>query len=433
MANQKKGFTRRTFLKGTGAALAGAVVGGKIAEQGIFAPHVVHVANEVVLAIQQFAWDGIKAVLPDFESSTGLTVTFEAGPASGTDMLTKYSTAFAAGNSPVDVFSDADESSPVFMRAGWIEPLTDIIPQATWDDFPQIMQNQIDLFNSYEGVHYRIPHEFAVGYTWTRSDWFAEKGVKSPTTWDEEVQIGKEFTDASTGVWGTTEGLMKGGLLYVYCAYLAAQSGGSIFDFDDATATAFQFLYDLIYTHKIMPEAALNQDYNAQNEAYMGDKVAFMRQWPFFESVAEGNTDWYKPEKVQIELPPAGPAGAKSWWGGWGFSVPKFAPNMDGAKELIKYLTSNDVFPQLGVGQSWFIIPRTSVLDFWQGKNNPMVAAMGMYIDKEVVTPRPYHDQVSQAQTVVEDMVSLFLSGQAKLTDVMKQGKEQIAALSTQS
>ena len=97
MANQKKGFTRRTFLKGTGAALAGAVVGGKIAEQGIFAPHVVHAANEVVLAIQQFAWDGIKAVLPDFESSTGLTVTFEAGPASGTDMLTKYSTAFAAG------------------------------------------------------------------------------------------------------------------------------------------------------------------------------------------------------------------------------------------------------------------------------------------------------------------------------------------------
>ena len=165
----KKGFSRRTFIRGTSLAIAGAAVGGgKIAQQGIFAPRVVHAQDEVVLAIQEFAHDAIKAILPDFESATGLTVKLEGGPVSGNDMLTKYSTAFAAGNSPVDVISDADESSPTFIRAGWIMPLDDIVPQETWDDFPESMQGQIETFLSYDGARYRVPHEFAVGYFFTR-------------------------------------------------------------------------------------------------------------------------------------------------------------------------------------------------------------------------------------------------------------------------
>ena len=54
-------------------------------------------SKEVVLAIQQFAHDAIKSVLPDFEKSSGLTVKLEGGPITGNDMLTRYSSAFAAG------------------------------------------------------------------------------------------------------------------------------------------------------------------------------------------------------------------------------------------------------------------------------------------------------------------------------------------------
>ncbi|HML20631.1 MAG TPA: extracellular solute-binding protein [Aggregatilinea sp.] len=426
----KKGFSRRTFIKGTSLAIAGAAVsGGKIAQQGIFAPRVVHAQDEVVLAIQEFAHDAIKAILPDFESATGLTVKLEGGPVSGNDMLTKYSTAFAAGNSPVDVISDADDSSPTFIRAGWIMPLDDIIPQETWDDFPESMQGQIDTFLSYEDQRYRVPHEFAIGYFFTRKDWLEEKGVSSPATWDEMVELGKEFTDSASGVWGTTDGLVKPGLLYVYCAYLASQSGGSVFDFDEGTAEAFQFLYDMIHTHKIFPETALNQDYTAQNELYMGDKVAFMRQWPFFQSVAEGNTDWFDASKMAIELPPAGAAGSKSWWGGWGFSLPASAPNPDGAKELIKFLTSPENAPKLAEGQSWFVMPRTSILEYFADKPNVIVEAMGRYSEANVMAARPFHPRVAEAQTAVEDMASLFLTDQASLADVMKQGKQLIADL----
>ncbi|MBN8619287.1 MAG: extracellular solute-binding protein [Anaerolineae bacterium] len=435
---QKKAFvkqtmlSRRTFLKGSAGAIAAALsasAGGKFLSQGMFAPRIARAqSNTVVLAIQEFTHDILRGVLPEFEAATGLTVQLEGGPVSGNDMLTRYASSFASGESPVDVMSDADDSSPTFMRAGWVQPLNDIIPQETWDDFPNSMKDHIDGFLSIDGVRYRIPHEFAVGYFFNRQDWLDEKGLSAPATWEELVNAGKEFSDPANGVWGTTDGLIKPALLYVFIAYLTAQAGGKVFEFDEATGDALQFLHDMIHTHKIFPETALNNDYTAQNELYMADKVAFMRQWPFFQGVAEGNADWFAPEKIVISVPPAGPAGSKSWIGGWGFSIPTFAPNPDGAAELIRFLTSKEIAPVLAEQQGFLLTPRASILEVLD-QENPLVQAMSLYAAEDVFAARPFHPRVAEAQTVVDDMASLFLSNQASLSDVLQQGKDLIAAL----
>ncbi len=433
MTDKKFSLSRRTFLKGSAASIAAALAAspGKLLAEGIFAPNLIRQNNTVVLAIQSFAHDAIKSVLPDFESQTGLTVQLENGPVTGNEMLTQYSAAFASGSSPVDVMSDADDSSPTFMRAGWVIPLNDVIPQETWDDFPDSMKPHIDKFLSIDGEHYRLPHEFAVGYFFTRKDWLDAKGASAPTTWDELVEVGKEFTDSANGIYGTTDALVKPGLMYVFVAYLAAQAGGSVFDFDEQTGVAMQFLYDLIYTHKIFPEESLNQDYTAQNNLYTSDKIAFMREWPFFQGVAEALTDWYAPEKLVIELPPAGAAGSKSWIGGWGWSIPTYAPNMDGAKELLSYITSVNVAPTLAEQQGFLLTPRKSILAAMAGMNDPLINAIGMYSDANVFSARPFHPRVAEAQSVVDDMASLFLTKQASLSDVLAQGKDLIAALDT--
>lgn len=429
----QKGFSRRTFLKGSAAAIAATLASNgasKFLTQGVFAPNIARAqSNTVVFAIQEFAHDAIRSVLPEFEEASGLTVQLEGGPVSGNDMLTRYSAAFASGSSPVDLFSDADDSSPTFMRAGWVIPLNDVIPQETWDDFPPSMQPHIDGFLSIEGERYRIPHEFAVGYFFTRKDLLDEAGLAVPTTWEEMVEVGKEISDPANGFYATTDALIKPALLYVYVAYLAAQSGGKVFEFDEATGEALQFLYDMIYTHQIFPETALNQDYTAQNELYMGDKIAFMRQWPFFQAFAEGNSEWYADEKMVIELPPAGAAGSKSWIGGWGFSIPTYAPNIEGAKELLVYLTSPEVAPKLAEQQGFLLTPRTSILEALADQENPLIEAITRYSEAEVFSARPFHPRVAEAQTVVDDMASLFLTDQASLADVLQQGKDLIAAL----
>ncbi len=426
------GMTRRTFLKGTAGSIAAALAAtgpGKFLTQGIYAPVRIRQNNTVVFAIQEFTHPVIRSVLGKFEADTGLKVQLEGGPVSGNDMLTKYSPAFASGSSPVDLLSDADDSSPTFMRAGWVKPLNEIIPQETWDDFPPSMQDHIRGFLSIDDVPYRIPHEFAVGYFFNRKDLLDEKGLPIPTTWEEMVEVGKQVADPAKEIWATTDGLIKPALLYVYVAYLTAQAGGKVFEFDDATGEALQFLYDMIHTHKIFPETALNQDYSAQNELYMGDKVYFMRQWPFFQGVAEGNTDWYAPEKMVISLPPAGPAGSKSWIGGWGYSIPTYAPNPDGAAALIQYLTSKEVAPELARQQGFLLTPRYSILEALKDSGDELIAAMGLYAENDVFAPRAFHPRVAEAQTVVDDMASLFLTKQATLSEVLKQGKELIAAL----
>ncbi|MBN1286785.1 MAG: extracellular solute-binding protein [Anaerolineae bacterium] len=419
MNNRK--LSRRDFLKTTGAAAALAVA------PKFYAPPMLNRRrqNTVVLKIQSFAHDAIKAVLPEFEEATGLTVELESGVSSGVEHLTEVSTAYAAGDSPWDVVSDSDESAPVLARAGWLAPLDDVIPQETWDDFPQGMKDALPLFYGYDGALCRVPHEFAVGYFFYRKDLIGEP----PTTWEEVISMGKELSDPDNGVWATTDAISRGALMYVYLAYLTSQTGGDIFAMDEGTAEATQFLYDMIETHQIFPKDAINMNYDQQNELYMDDRVMFMRQWPFFQSVAEGDTEWYAPEKVAIGLPPAGPAGTGSWWGGWGFTVPALAPNMDGAKELIKFLTSNEVAPKLAEGQSWFIMPRASILEAFKDKGNPIVDAMGLYAEENVIKPRPFHPRLAEAQTAVEDALSLFITGQATLEEALETGKELLAEL----
>jgi len=185
----------------------------------------------------------------------------------------------------------------------------------------------------------------------------------------------------------------------------------------------------MIYTHKIMPETALNDDYTAQNELYFNDKIAFMRQWPFVINAAEERTDWYAPEKLVVSLPPAGSAGGKTWTGGSGWDIPKFAPNPEGAQELIRFLTRADIAIQLARAQSFLGCLRDSIVTALSAENHPLAQYWQLYADADAVVPRAFHPKVAQAQNVVEDMASLFLFGQASLADVMKEGPRLIAEL----
>jgi maltose-binding protein MalE len=390
-------------------------------------PAVAAGGKTLTLAIQAFAHDALKPVIAQWEQKSGNKVTLDSGPATGQEMMTKYAPAFQSNTSSVDVISVDDVSGPAFARAGWLIPLDDVIPQDTWSDFPASMLPPVDtdFFHSYQGKRYRVPHEFAVGYTWYRKDWFDDQKVNVPKTWDDYVAIGKQFT--KDPVWGTTEGLKKPGLTFVYLAYLAGQAGGDIFKFDDGTAKAFQFCYDMIYTHKIMSETVLNEDYTQQNDLYMKDRVAIMRQWPYFWGVVTGNKDWYKDGRAAIALPPAGPGGSKTWYGGWGLAVPKFSANLDAAKDLIAWVTNNQNAPILAKGQSWFVMPRKSILAAMG--DDPFVKSMQTYIDGNVLVPRPYHPRQSDAETAVDDVGQLFLTKQSSLADAMKAGKDRIAAL----
>jgi ABC-type glycerol-3-phosphate transport system substrate-binding protein len=423
MATYRKKISRREFLKGAGLAASGVAL--TACTKRASAPSATPGKKSLVLAIQSIAHDAMRPVLDAWTEKTGYQVELVGGPAAGPEMIAKYAAAFQAGTSPVDVVSDADDSGPTFYQAGWIEPLDDVIPQETWDDFPKIFNSQIESFHSYEGKRYRVPHEFSIGYFWYRKDWFDQKDIQPPKTWEEFIDIGKAYT--GNGVSGTLEALTRPALMFVYLAYIAAQAGGNLFKFDEGTADAFQFVYDLIHTHKILPEESLGVDYTRQNEAYMQDRVAMMRQWPFFWGVSRDNMDWFAEGKAEIALPPAGPAGPRSWWGGWGFSVPRYAPHKEEALDLIRWITSNENAPILARAQSGFVTPRKSILAAMGDEG--LVPYMKTYIENNVPSARPFHEKPAEAQSIVDEMGALFLTKQISLAEAMKQGAERIKAL----
>jgi maltose-binding protein MalE len=158
----------------------------------------------------------------------------------------------------------------------------------------------------------------------------------------------------------------------------------------------------------------------------MKDRVAMMRQWPYFWGVARDNQEWYKEGRADIALHPAGPAGSKTWWGGWGFSLPKFSKNLDAAKDLIAWVTNNKNAPVLAEGQSWFVMPRKSILDVMK---DGLPVYMQQYTDAGALSPRPYHPKQSDAETSVDDVAQLFLTKQLSLKDALQQGKDRIKAL----
>lgn len=97
-----------------------------------------------------------------------------------------------------------------------------------------------------------------------------------------------------------------------------------------------QYLSDLIYKDKAMNPASLQKSYDQQNADYTADKVAFMRQWPFFYDVARAKTDWFAEEKAVVMMPPVGPGGKENstYAAGWGYGILKSAPNREGAQKL---------------------------------------------------------------------------------------------------
>jgi ABC-type glycerol-3-phosphate transport system substrate-binding protein len=285
-----------------------------------------------------------------------------------------------------------------------------------------------ELWDRHEGKTFRIHHNFEAQYCWYRKDWFDAKGIKAPTTWAEVAELGKVFTDEANGVWATEEGLSPG-FLSVFQGYLTRQAGGNIFDVDETWATALQYLSDLIYKDKAMNPASMQKSYDQQNADYTADKVAFMRQWPFFYEVARAKKEWFAEEKAVVMMPPVGPGGKENstYAAGWGYGILKSAPNQEGAQKLLQFLVDKKNAGQMALIDTWYLSNRHSVLEAVGDKG--MAKHLKEYTDAGIIGNRPFHPKFSEASTKLDEITSAFLTQQIDLDTCLQQGKDAMAAL----
>jgi len=163
----------------------------------------------------------------------------------------------------------------------------------------------------------------------------------------------------------------------------------------------------------------------------VADKIAFMRQWPFFYDTAHSpdNASWFNEDKVAIALPPVGPGGKgnSTYAACWGFGLIKTAPNLEAAKEVFKFLVSPATAAAMARTSVWYVSARKSVLEAMDGQG--IAKAMKMYTDADIIAVRPFHPQFFEAIKVLEDTATPFLTDQASLSECLKQAKDRMAQL----
>jgi multiple sugar transport system substrate-binding protein len=443
----KKTFSRREFLELAGAAAAGSVLAA-CAPAATPAPTpapaatpteapAVTTPRKVRIAVGGWAEQNMKDLLAktNFTEQTGIEAEIVLRTDTKETELARLAAAVQSGTSPYDIIDFEDELTTSFSQAGYVIGLDDLLPSDFWDDFSPEMIAYSKTWSTYKGETFRVIHNWEMPYWWYRKDWFDAKGVAVPTTWDEVKPLGKVFTDESTGVWASEDGLIKGAFLNVYLAWITLQAGGNPFDVGEPYKMALEYIYDLMYTSNVLNPASLQKDYNTQNGDYIADKVAFMRQWPFFGDVArsEDNKAWFSEDKVAVALPPVGPGGkaGSTYTAAWGWGIVKTSPNLEAAKETLKFLVSKDFAVEamkLTPPAFWFLSARKSVLAA-APQDNWLVKQMKMYTDAGVIGVRPFHPRFVEALTILEDTAAAYLTKQISLDESMTQAKDQLAKL----
>jgi ABC-type glycerol-3-phosphate transport system substrate-binding protein len=421
MSRPISSVSRRTLIKGAAATAAT----GSIMLSWPGMPTRAQSETELIVSAQEFSHEPLQPFIEEFRAATGINVTFFANPAAGGEQVAQLTPQFAAESTPIDVVSSSDEAAPAFIRAGWMEPLNDIIPEGFWDDWDQSVRDYVDIWSTLEDQVYRIPHGWSVGYFWTRKDLLTEWGMNSPATWDDIRAIGEAAK--AQGMFAFADAASRPSLAFVYAAYVVAQAGGNIFDFDEGTREAFAFARELVDSG-YFPPAAANWTYDQLNAAYMGDQLVTMREWSFFYDVARDNTEWFTEDKVTIELPPGGPNGERATWAGaWGWMIPQFTEKKDAAREWIKYISAPEQAGRLGEVMSDYITPRTSVYEHLG--DTGLVANLKAYSEAGVIKPRPFHPQVNEAQSIIDTYFNGLLAGEYDVDSAIEGASEEFESL----
>jgi multiple sugar transport system substrate-binding protein len=422
---KNKNLSRRHFLKLTSAAAAAAA----LPKSAFAVPNLIFQRDPITLAVGGWAVEGITELLEtlEFTTQTGIEVDVVTRPGAPDEMITQMAAGARANNSPYDVIDFEDELAIAGSRAGWYLGLDAILPSDFWEDWPEAMLSMVDVWDRHAGETFRIHHNYEACYWWYRADWFQERGVEVPTTWEEVAALGAVFSNPEEGVWATEDGLSSGGFLNVYLAWITLQAGGNPFDVGEEFRTGLEYIYDLMHTNNTLNPASLQKDYDQQNADYLSDRVAFMRQWPFFYSVSRSAEDWYEEGKAEIALPPVGSGGLgnATYAAGWGWGIPTHTQRADEAKELVAFLVDRENAVRMAEYDVWYLSARNSVLDA-VGDQEGVPAALKMYSDAGAIGIRPFHENFVEALSILEESASAYFTDQIDLDTAMSQAQSRL-------
>jgi ABC-type glycerol-3-phosphate transport system substrate-binding protein len=213
-----------------------------------------------------------RVILDKFEQKNpGVKVESLLHPWEGWDE--RYGAAFAAGEPP-DVSYMPDEFWPKFAEAGQLAKLDKMFAGELAKMKNEYPKNFWDLC-FYKGSQYGVPYLFVAVQLFYNKDLFDAAGIEYPPssakdrnykdwTWEKFIDVAKALTDPSKDQWGYAWSANWRDNNFTYP--ILWQAGADILDVkknvnafnNKAGLAAFQFMYDLVYTYKVVPDDGMN-------------------------------------------------------------------------------------------------------------------------------------------------------------------------------
>ena len=247
------------------------------------------------------------------------------------DTVNKLTTMLASGDDSVDVMWIDEIMQLAFTRAGFLEPLDDVISN---DDLKVFLPDYIDMFMKYDSKLYAVPANLGVIGMFVNNQMFKEKGLKVPTNEQELIDAAKALTDPSKNQYGIVLSLDKASHLQDNLNMFSLMFGGNYYDFSqEGTQKAVKFLYDLINTYGVVSKDCLSYDNNAEQQAFLDGHAAMCFEWSFIPSIEDAGK--YGSDQITWAPMPTFKTNAAPY-SSWMWVINANSKHKDEAKQFVK-------------------------------------------------------------------------------------------------
>lgn len=321
------------------------------------------------------------------------------------DTVNMLTTMVASGDGTVDVMLIDEIMLLAFTRAGFLEPLDDVISE---EDIADFIPEYMDMFCKYDGKLYAIPAS-AGGHNFTvNMEKLNAAGVAVPTNEQELIDAAIALTDKENNQYGLVLSLDKASHLQDNLNMFALMFGGNYYDFTlEGTQKAVKFLYDLINTYEVVSKDCLAYDTPAAQQAFIDGYAAMYFDWSTVPALETAGI--YGDDKCTWAPMPTFETN-KTMMDGWSWVVNINSENMEEAKEFVKAQTTVEAqlafrLPAAGLGAN---------TKSWEDERTLEVAGnmsemFQSYNEAGSLTPRTLSTRHSEFMDVVTGTVQRYL------------------------
>jgi ABC-type glycerol-3-phosphate transport system substrate-binding protein len=301
----------------------------------------------------------IEALLPEFESLTGIKVQFEkvAYPIMHDKLVTQLTAGEGSGTYDfleVDFYWVYE-----FARAGWVEELDQRIADSGGSvDLTRYTDAVLNISSKVDDKTYYIPmYVYPMGLLY-RKDLLEDQAFKDsyktvagadpvlPTTVDDYVTMVKTVNQVGGGeLYGAAmQGMQGDPIVMEFCNFLFGV-GGSFYDAEMTTPAVNNELgvkAVTLYVDAIQNGAqpgAANADLNDTGALWIQGRAFSSVSYLFLLANAENEADSAVKGKGAVTTMPGG----SGLTGSWSWGIPRSSPNPDAAWEFLKWVESPEV------------------------------------------------------------------------------------------